>query len=209
MQARTRDLQESLEQQTASAEILRVISSSPTDVQPVFDAIAHSAAVLCEATNGTVFRLRDGLIHLVGYYSLSQAQLASVQHSFPAPLDRGTASGRAILECGVVHIRDIAADREYSARSLVKAGLRSVLSVPMLRNGEPIGSINVSRDAVRPFSERQIELLKIFADQAVIAIDNVGLFNETREALEQQKATADVLKVISRSAFDLDAVLRV
>ena len=208
MQAKTRDLQESLEQQTASAEILRVISSSPTDVQPVFDAIAHSAAVLCEATNGTVFRLRDGLIHLVGYYSLSQAQLASVQHSFPAPLDRGTASGRAILERGVVHIRDIAADPEYSAHSLVKTGLRSVLSVPMLRNGEPIGSINVSRDAVRPFSERQIELLKTFADQAVIAINNVGLFNETREALEQQKATADVLKVISRSAFDLDAVLQ-
>jgi two-component system, NtrC family, sensor kinase len=137
VQAKTRDLQQSLEQQTASAEILRVISSSPTDVQPVFDAIAHSAAVLYEATNGTVFRLRDGLIHLVGYHSLSQAQLASVQHSFPAPLDRGPASGRAILECGVVHIRDIAADREYSAHSLVKRGLRSVLSVPMLRNGEP------------------------------------------------------------------------
>ncbi len=206
VQARTRDLQESLEQQTASAEILRVISRSPTDVQPVFDAIAHSAAVLCEATNGTVFRLRDGLIHLVGYYSLSQAQLASVQHSFPAPLDRGTASGRAILECGVVHIRDIAADREYSAHSLVKTGLRSVLSVPMLRNGEPIGSINVSRDVVRPFSERQIELLKTFADQAVIAINNVGLFNETREALEQQKASADILGVISKSVADAQPV---
>jgi two-component system, NtrC family, sensor kinase len=208
VQAKTRDLQESLEQQTASAEILRVISSSPIDVQPVFDAIAHSAAVLCEAANGTVFRLRDGLIHLVGSYSLSSTQLASVQHSFPLPLDRGTASGRAILERGVVHIRDIAADPEYSAHSLVKTGLHSVLSVPMLRNGEPIGSINVSRDAVRPFSERQIDLLKTFADQAVIAINNVGLFNETREALEQQKATADVLKVISRSAFDLDAVLQ-
>ena len=208
VQARTRDLQESLEQQTASAEILRVISSSPTDVQPVFDAIAHSAAVLCEGANGTVFRLQNGLIHLVGHYSLSQAQLASVQHSFPAPLDRGTASGRAILERAVVHIHDIAADPEYSAGPLVETGLRSVLSVPMLRNGEPIGSINVSREAVRPFSKRQIELLKTFADQAVIAINNVGLFNETREALEQQKATADVLKVISRSAFDLDAVLQ-
>src|SRR4029077_9297091 len=110
-------------------EILRVISSSPTDVQPVFDAIARSAAVLCEATNGTVFRLRDGLIHLVGHYSLSPKQLASLQQSFPVPLDRGTTSGRAILERAVVHIHDIAADPGYSAPALVKTGLRSVLSV--------------------------------------------------------------------------------
>ena len=172
----------------------------------MFDAIARRRRVV-RATNGTVFRLRDGLIHLVGYYSLSQAQLASVQHSFPLPLDRGTASGRAILECGVVHIRDIAADPDYSAHSLVQVVRRSVLSVPMLRNGEPIGSINVSRDAV-PILRAADRLLKTFADQAMIAINNVGLFNETREAVEQQRATADVLKVISRSAFDLDAVLQ-
>ena len=184
-----------------------MISSSPTDVQPVFDAIARSAAVLCEATNGTVFRLRDSVIHLVGHYSLSEVQLASVQRSFPAPLDRAPRRG----------------ERSWSAPSFTSAtlpptpntprdlssqtGLRSVLSVPMLRHGEPIGSINVSRDVVRPFSERQIELLKTFADQAVIAINNVGLFNETQEALKQQTATADVLKVISRSAFDLHTVL--
>ena len=202
VQARTRDLTESLEQQTAAGEILRVISSSPTDVQPVFDAIAHSAASLCEATNGTVFRLRDGLVHLVGHYSLSQEQLASVQRSFPAPLDRGTASGRAILSRAVVHIHDIAADPEYSAQSLVRTGLRSVLSVPMLRNGELIGSINVSREELRPFSDRQIELLKTFADQAVIAVNNVGLFNETRAALERQTATAEILRVISQSPTD-------
>ena len=106
----------------------------------------------------------------------------------------------------VVHIRDIASDPEYSAASIVKAGFRSALSVPMLRNGEPIGAINVTRLAARPFSDRQVELLKIFADQAVIAINNVGLFNETQEALEHQKATSDILQVISRSTFDLDSV---
>ena len=207
VQARTRDLTESLEQQTASAEILRVISSSPTDVQPVFDAIAHSAAALCEATNGAVFRLRDGLIHLVGHYSMSQKQLASLRQSFPAPLDRAIASGRAILDRAIIHIPDVAVEPGYPA-ALAKTGLRSVLSVPMLRNGESIGSINVSREAVRPFSGRQIELLKIFADQAVIAINNVGLFNETQQALERQTATADILKVIASSPTDVAAGVR-
>ena len=206
VQAKTRDLEESLEQQTASAEILRVISSSPTDVQPVFDAIAHSAATLCEATNGAVFRLRDGLIHLVGHYSMSQKQLASLQRSFPAPLDRAIASGRAILDRAVIYIPDIAAEPGYPA-ALAKTGLRSVLSVPMLRYGELIGSINVSREAVRPFSGRQIELLRTFADQAVIAINNVGLFNETQEALRQQTATSDILKVIASSPNNLQPVL--
>ncbi len=202
------ETQKALEQQTASAEILRVIASSPTDVQPVFDAIAHSAAALCEATNGTVFRLQDGLIVLVGHYSLSRTQLASLQQSFPAPLDRGTASGRAILDRAVVHIHDIAAEPGYST-ALIKTGLRSVLSVPMLRDGETIGSINVSREELRPFSDRQIELLKTFADQAVIAINNVGLFNETQEALERQTATAEVLKVIASSPSDVQPVFDV
>jgi two-component system, NtrC family, sensor kinase len=206
VQTRTRDLTESLEQQTGSAEILRVISSSPTDVQPVLDAIAHSAATLCEATNGAVFRLRDGLIHLVGHYSMSQKQLASLQQSFPAPLDRAIASGRAILDRAVIHIADIAAEPGYPA-ALATTGLRSVLSVPMLRNGESIGSINVSREAVRPFSGRQIELLKTFADQAVVAINNVGLFNETQEALRRQTATSDILKVIASSPNNLQPVL--
>ena len=206
VQARTRDLEESLEQQTAAAEILRVISHSPTDVQPVFDAIAQSVTALCEADNSGVFQVKDGLIHYVGHANLPPKQLALALQSFPAPLNRGTASGRAILSRGVVHIPDIAADPEYSAASVIEAGFRSALSVPMLRNGEPIGAINVTRLEARPFSGRQIELLKTFADQAVIAVSNVGLFNETQEALERQTATADILKVIASSPTNVQPV---
>jgi GAF domain-containing protein len=207
VQARTRDLTESLEQQTASAEILRVISSSPTDVQPVIDAIARSAVELCEAENSGVFRVHDGRVHFAGSHNLSGERLAAMQRVFPAPVDRGTAAGRAVLSRAVIHIPDIATDPEYAAIAIVDAGYRSVLAVPMLRSRDPIGAIVVTRMEARRFSDRQIELLKTFADQAVIAINNVGLFNETQEALNQQTATADVLKVISRSAFDLKSVL--
>ena len=207
VQARTRDLTESLEQQTAAAEILRVISSSPTDLQPVFDAIARSASELCEGSSSQVFLYRNGLIDIAAHHKTPDEALAGALSTFPAPPDPGTASGRAILRRAVIHIPDIAADPEYSATSIVKAGLRTILSVPMLRNGEPIGVINATRTYSRRYTDRQIELLKTFADQAVIAINNVGLFNETQEALKQQTATAEVLKVISRSAFDLQAVL--
>ena len=206
VQARTRELTESLEQQTAAAEILRVISSSPTDLQPVFDAIARSASELCEGSSSQVFLYRNGVIDMVAHHKTSAEELAGALSTFPAAPHPGTASGRAILRRAVIHIPDIAADPEYSASSIVKAGLRTILSVPMLRNGEPIGVINATRTYSRPYTDRQIELLKTFADQAVIAINNVGLFNETQEALKQQTATADVLKVISRSAFDLQAV---
>jgi GAF domain-containing protein len=210
VQARTRDLTEALGRQTASAEILRVIASSPTDVQPVFDAIARSAAELCEGARGGVLQMRNGLIHFVGAYNsaTASADRAGGARAYPAPPHRGTIAGRAILDRAVAHVPDLAADPEYAATGFVEMGFRSALSAPMLRKGEPIGAINVIREQARPFSESQIELLKIFADQAVIAINNVGLFKETQEALKQQTATADVLKVISRSAFDLQVVLR-
>jgi two-component system, NtrC family, sensor kinase len=207
------ETKEALERQTATAEVLNVIASSPTSAQPVFDAIAHSAAELCEGTNSGVFRLQDGLVHLVGHHNLSSRQLELTTRAFPAPVGRGFMAGRAILDRAVAHVPDIAADPEYTADAVVKAGLRSAVSVPMLRNGEPIGAINVTREEARAFSDAQVELLKSFADQAVIAIENARLFEaeqerarELTESLEQQSATANVLEVISRSAFDLHAV---
>ena len=206
VEERTKDLNEALQQQTATAEILKVIASSPSDVQPVFDAIARSAAELCEGKNGAVFVLRDGRIHLVGSHGLSPQQLATAPQTYPAPVDRGMIAGRAILDRAVTHIPDIAADPEYTAAAIVRAGLRSAISVPMLRHGEPIGAVNVTREEPRAFSAAQIELLKTFADQAVIAIENARLFSETKEALERQTATAEILRVIASSPTDVQPV---
>jgi two-component system NtrC family sensor kinase len=200
------ETKESLERQTATAEILNVIASSPTDTQPVFDVIARSATELCEGMNSGVYLLQNGLVHVAGHYNVSPEQLALAQTAFPTPPHRGIMSGRAILDRAVAHVPDIAADPEYTAKSIVKAGFRSVVAVPMLRNGEPIGAINVTREEARPFSDRQIELLRTFADQAVIAIENARLFNETKEALERQTATADILKVIASSPSDVQPV---
>jgi GAF domain-containing protein len=202
------ETKESLERQTATAEILNVIASSPTDTQPVFDVIARSATELCEGMNSGVYLLQDGLVHVAGHHNVSPEQLALAQTAFPTPPHRGIMSGRAILDRAVAHVPDIAADPEYTAVSIVKAGFRSVIAVPMLRNGEPIGAINVTREEARPFSDRQIELLRTFADQAVIAIENVRLFNETQEALERQTATADILKVIAGSPSDVQPVFQ-
>ncbi len=200
------ETREALERQTATSDVLNVIASSPTDTQPVFDAIARSAAELCEGSNSAVFRLRDGLVHLAGHYNPSPEQLAFAPKAFPAPLHRGYMAGRAIVDRAVAHVPDIAADPEYTAESLVKAGFRSAVSVPMFRNGEPIGAINVTREEARPFSDRQIDLLRTFADQAVIAIENARLFNETKEALERQTATSEILRVISQSPADVQPV---
>jgi two-component system, NtrC family, sensor kinase len=203
------EVQEALERQTATAEILNVIASSPTDTQPVFDVIARSATELCEGMNSGVYLLQNGLVHVAGHHNVSPEQLALAQTAFPTLPHRGIMSGRAILDRAVAHVPDIATDPEYTAESIVKAGFRSVVAVPMLRNGEPIGAINVTREEARPFSDRQIEVLRTFADQAVIAIENARLFEEVQaktsdlsEALQQQIATADVLQVISNSVAD-------
>src|SRR5262245_55826758 len=198
---------EALEQQAATSEILRVISRSPSDVQPVFDMIAESAARLCEAQFCFVYRFDGQLLHFVAHRSLTAEVLEINRRAYPAPPSRGSVAARAILERNVVQIPDVSADPDYALGAMAAVGgYRSAVAVPILRDGLPIGSIAVTRAQAGLLPNRQIELLKTFADQAAIAIENVRLFNETKEALEQQTATSEVLKVISSSPGELEPV---
>ncbi|MEX2224616.1 MAG: GAF domain-containing protein [Candidatus Rokuibacteriota bacterium] len=211
---RNRDLTEALEQQTATGEILRVISSSPTDVQPVFDTIASNARRLCQADSGSVFTYDGALIHLQSLDNTSPEGGEALRRAYPMEPTLATAGGRAVLTGAPVHIPDVREEPDYVLPGVRDAGLRSVLSVPMLREGIPVGVITVhTRETSRPFTGKQIDLLKIFAAQAVIAIQNVRLFTEleTRnreltETLEQQTATGEILRVISSSPTDAQPV---
>jgi len=215
VQARTREVQESLEYQTAISDVLNVISRSPNELQPVIDAILQTAARLCEAEYALFWRLQDGAYHLAG---TSNANAAFVKHCAEHPIrpGRGSVAGRTALEQKTVHLPDCLADPEYTLLDFQEvAGHRSMLGVPLLRDGVTIAVIVLLRNAVRPFTDKQIDLVTTFADQALIAIENVRLFEaeqqrtrELSESLQQQTATADVLKVISRSAFDLKSVLQ-
>ena len=213
LRQRTDDLSEALEQQTATADVLRVISSSPTDVQPVLDAIVRTAGELCASEYSIMFRLRDGKYHMACSNN-AEAEWVKYWSEHPISVDRGSVVGRTALERRAVHIPDCLTDPEYTMHEAARLGKqRSMLGVPLLRDGVPIGVITLLRSSMKPFTEKQIELVTTFADQAVIAIENVRLLNELRQpphpALQQQTATADVLKVISRSPGELEPVFQV
>ena len=196
------ELRESLQQQTATANMLKVISRSAFDLQTVLDTLTESAAHLCDAYDSAIWR-PDG------------DQLLLVAHHGPIPVDtlpliRGTVAGRTVLDGRAFHIADLPAedaDFPESSENARRWGFRALLCVPLMRGGVAIGTIALRRREAQLFTERQVALLQTFADQAVIAIENARLFNELRESLQQQTATAEVLKVISRSSFDLQAVL--
>src|SRR5215469_8025060 len=200
-------LAEALEQQTATSEILRVIRSSPSNVQPVFDAVAESAARLCESFDSAVWRRESDRLLLVAHHgAIPQTGSASF-----LPLVRGTVGGRSVLDGRTIHIADIQTKGDEfpnTSENARRQGYRTILSVPLMREGAAIGAIVLRRTEARLFSERQIALLQTFADQAVIAIENTRLLNGLRQSLEQQTATAGVLSVISNSPGELEPVFQ-
>jgi signal transduction histidine kinase len=215
LEEKNRTITEALEQQTATAEILRVISSSPTDVQPVFDAIVRSMVRLCDSTFAIAYRYDGEQVHLAAHHELSAELLAALDRRYPQRPSADTSTGLSILERRVIHIPDAWADgtpagtREY-ARLL---GFRTVAAVPMLREGQPIGSISALRMEMRPFTEQQIALVQTFADQAVIAVENVRLFRELQtrtseltRSVGELEALGEVGRAIS-STLDLQTVL--
>ena len=203
------ELRESLEQQTATSEVLKVISSSPADIQPVLEIIGERAEKLCDADISMVSIVDGDLIRLASLHGVAETGIEALRRVFPMRLTDETVTARAIRTRSVCHVADVLSDPQYQHKDTARlGGFRGSLGVPMVRDDQVVGAILVSRKKPGLFSDAQIQLLKTFADQAVIAIENVRLFNETKHSLEQQTATADVLKIISRSAFDLQTVLQ-
>jgi two-component system, NtrC family, sensor kinase len=210
----TRELKEALDRQTATAGILQLIAGSPSDVQPVLDSVCRTAQRLCGAGLAGIAVRRGDVYRYVATSSANPEWDAKLRDTALFP-SRDSVAGRVLLERRAVHVEDLTADPEYGYPGFAAVGgARTALGVPLLREGDPIGVIFLGHDRVRPFTERQIEFVRTFADQAVIAIANARLFNEVQqrtndlsESLQQQTATADVLKIISRFSGDLETVL--
>ena len=215
LRQRTDDLSESLEQQTATSEVLSVISSSPGDLDPVFATMLANAVRICDATFGNIYRWHDGALHLVAGHNTPPAFAEARRRSPMRPGQGIPLTDRMVAEKTAIHTADGAATPGYLDRSDEAAvtavelgGARTVLAVPMLKENELIGSFSLYRNEVRPFTDKQIELVHNFAAQAVIAIENTRLLNELRQSLERQTATSKVLSVISSSPGDLEPVFQ-
>ena len=205
---RTADLTDALEQQTATSDVLQVISSSPGKLEPVFASMLENAVRICNATFGNIYRWDGDALHLLAAHNTPPA-FAEARKRSPRHPGRNTPAGRAIATKTVVHVADLAAEQAYveqrdpaTVAAVELGGVRAMLSVPMLKENELIGTFALARQEVRPFTDKQIELVENFAAQAVIAIENARLLNELRESLQQQTATSEILAVISNSPTD-------